>query len=111
MNAPLSKQQLAATAARAEASAAGYRRAIEVMRAEHLPMSVELLEAQADLDALDAADGSPVAYVMACAQCEGPLGWITCPTGGWWSHREHPADGHDAEPIPAAALNEAGEGR
>lgn len=50
--------------------------------------------------------GSPVAYVMACAQCEGLLGWVDCPTGGWWAHREHPADGHEAEPIPAAALNE-----
>ncbi|OLT97693.1 hypothetical protein BKG60_04820 [Mycobacterium syngnathidarum] len=23
--------------------------------------------------------------------------WISCPTGGWWSHREHPDDNHDAE--------------
>ncbi len=23
--------------------------------------------------------------------------WNSCPTGGWWSHREHPEDGHDAD--------------
>lgn len=45
------EQQLAA------AKADGYQRAIEVMRAERLPMSVGLLEAQAELDALDAAVG------------------------------------------------------
>jgi len=22
--------------------------------------------------------------------------WISCPTGGWWSHRIHPEDNHDA---------------
>jgi hypothetical protein len=100
--------ELEAQAATARAN--GYQRAIEVMRAEHLPMSVGLLEAQRDLDALDAKDGGlPTAYVMACAQCDGLLGWIACPTGGWWSHREHPADDHDAEPVPVVALNEGGE--
>ncbi|MBO0676742.1 hypothetical protein JRC04_04620 [Mycolicibacterium sp. S2-37] len=23
--------------------------------------------------------------------------WISCPTGGWWSHRVHPDDHHDAD--------------
>ena len=23
--------------------------------------------------------------------------WISCPTGGWWSHREHPDDNHDED--------------
>jgi hypothetical protein len=23
--------------------------------------------------------------------------WIPCPTGGWWSHQEHPDDNHGAE--------------
>jgi hypothetical protein len=23
--------------------------------------------------------------------------WVSCPTGGWWSHRTHPDDDHDAE--------------
>lgn len=42
---------------------------------------------------------------MACANCCGPIDWINCPTGGWWAHRQHPADGHDASPIPAASLD------
>lgn len=46
---------------------AGYAAAIEVMRQEKLPMSVGLLEAQRELDALDAADeteGAPVPFVL-----------------------------------------------
>ncbi|AWT42598.1 MULTISPECIES: hypothetical protein [Streptomyces] len=39
---------------------------------------------------------------MVCALCETPVAWIDCPTGGWWAHDEHPADGHDASPKPAA---------
>jgi hypothetical protein len=23
--------------------------------------------------------------------------WTSCLTGGWWSHRDHPKDGHDAD--------------
>ncbi len=39
-----------------------------------------------------------------CSVCNGPAGWVNCPTGGWWSHRAailgaHPADDHDAEPV------------
>jgi hypothetical protein len=22
--------------------------------------------------------------------------WVSCPTGGWWSHRVHPDDHHEA---------------
>lgn len=33
-----------------------------------------------------------------CVTCGGLIGWIACPTGGWWAHRQHPADGHDARP-------------
>ncbi|MEU6674797.1 hypothetical protein [Streptomyces sp. NPDC046925] len=33
-----------------------------------------------------------------CERCGGPIDWIDCPTGGWWAHRLHPADHHDAEP-------------
>lgn len=33
----------------------------------------------------------------ACRRCGGPAEWIDCPTGGWWAHDVHPADGHDAE--------------
>lgn len=39
---------------------------------------------------------------MQCATCETPVGWIDCPTGGWWAHATHPADGHDAQPMPAS---------
>jgi hypothetical protein len=39
---------------------------------------------------------------MVCALCETPVGWIDCPTGGWWAHDTHPTDGHDASPMPAA---------
>jgi hypothetical protein len=38
------------------ARAGGFKRAIDVMRAEGLPMSVGLLEAQAELDTIDAGD-------------------------------------------------------
>lgn len=31
-----------------------------------------------------------------CTACGQPCGWIDCPTGGWWAHQIHPADGHDA---------------
>jgi DNA-binding CsgD family transcriptional regulator len=31
-----------------------------------------------------------------CTTCGQPCGWIDCPTGGWWAHASHPADGHDA---------------
>ena len=39
---------------------------------------------------------------MACINCETPVGWVDCPTGGWWAHETHPADEHDADPRPAA---------
>jgi hypothetical protein len=32
-----------------------------------------------------------------CAACGGAIRYIDCPTGGWWAHETHPADGHDAE--------------
>ncbi|MCJ0875607.1 hypothetical protein [Streptomyces sp. AP-93] len=34
-----------------------------------------------------------------CRTCRTMIQWIACPTGGWWAHAEHPADGHDAEPA------------
>lgn len=42
---------------------------------------------------------SPV--TMICGDCDGLVDWITCPTGGWWAHRVHPEDNHDASPVPA----------
>lgn len=35
-----------------------------------------------------------------CRTCVTPIGYINCPTGGWWAHEKHPADNHDA--VPAA---------
>ena len=34
----------------------------------------------------------------ACRTCVTPINFIDCPTGGWWAHEKHPADGHDAVP-------------
>jgi hypothetical protein len=39
---------------------------------------------------------------MVCGICDTPVGWVNCPTGGWWAHEQHPADGHDASPQPTA---------
>lgn len=36
--------------------------------------------------------------LQSCRVCDGALWWRSCPTGGWWVHGEHPADGHDALP-------------
>ncbi|MFF6940428.1 hypothetical protein [Streptomyces lavendulae] len=38
-------------------------------------------------------------YPSTCQHCGTPATWIDCPTGGWWAHDDHPADGHDAEPA------------
>ena len=38
-------------------------------------------------------------YLADCQQCGGQIGWIDCPTGGWWAHNQHPADNHDAQPT------------
>lgn len=32
-----------------------------------------------------------------CAVCGESIIYITSPYGPWWSHEEHPTDGHDAE--------------
>ncbi|MFD6400751.1 hypothetical protein [Nocardia sp. NPDC060249] len=34
--------------------------------------------------------------VSTCTVCAAAIAWWECPTGGWWSHDEHPADHHDA---------------
>ncbi|MFJ7269374.1 hypothetical protein ACIQV3_22480 [Streptomyces sp. NPDC099050] len=36
---------------------------------------------------------------ITCHHCQGRAEWIDCPTGGWWAHHTHPADGHDATPA------------
>ncbi|MFB7359693.1 hypothetical protein [Streptomyces gardneri] len=44
--------------------------------------------------------------VMVCTNCETPVHWIDCPTGSWWAHETHPANGHDADPRPARAVKD-----
>lgn len=31
-----------------------------------------------------------------CAACGELMDYVDCPTGGWWAHRVHPSDEHDA---------------
>jgi hypothetical protein len=51
-------------------------------------------------------------HTATCAVCSGVIGWIDCPTGGWWAHEQHPADDHDARldtaevTLPAALLDD-----
>lgn len=33
-----------------------------------------------------------------CGSCAERIGWIECPTGGWWAHFGHPLSEHDAFP-------------
>ncbi|WP_280430010.1 hypothetical protein [Nocardia brasiliensis] len=40
--------------------------------------------------------GTPLDIWTQCEDCGGRIDWIACPTGGWWAHADHPADGHDA---------------
>lgn len=44
----------------------------------------------------------PAEALMVCIDCETPVGWVDCPTGGWWAHDTHPEDDHDAAPKPVA---------
>ena len=43
----------------------------------------------------DINPGDP-AFIDDCVTCGGRIGWVDCPTGGWWSHKVHPTDNHDA---------------
>lgn len=40
-----------------------------------------------------------------CFACKGVVGWIDSPTGGWWAHEQHPADGHDAGPAYSGCMS------
>ncbi len=53
------------------------------------------------MTAQDDEMGTPRAL---CMTCESFIGWVDCPTGGWWAHEVHPLDGHDAVrmPVPPA---------
>lgn len=41
-----------------------------------------------------------------CAVCQQTCEYIDCPTGGWWAHLTHPADGHDADPWARQDAND-----
>jgi hypothetical protein len=59
---------------------------------------------------LDTVRRLRAAQPMVCINCETSVGWVDCPTGGWWAHETHPEDGHDADPRPAVpAAVETGE--
>lgn len=58
--------------------------------------ALDLITSAAEVDKLRATPP------MVCINCDTPVGWVDCPTGGWWAHETHPADGHDADPRPAA---------
>ncbi|WP_203236553.1 hypothetical protein [Nocardia panacis] len=40
--------------------------------------------------------GTPLQWHEQCENCGASITWIACPTGGWWTHDNHPADNHDA---------------
>lgn len=40
-------------------------------------------------------------FWLSCFVCGGRVGYIDCPTGGWWAHEVHPEDEHDAVPSVA----------
>lgn len=41
-----------------------------------------------------------------CEVCNGRIYWWECPTGGWWTHFNHPADEHDGQaPAPTPGLD------
>ncbi|MPY47094.1 hypothetical protein [Streptomyces acidicola] len=42
-----------------------------------------------------------------CRTCVTPIAYVDCPTGGWWAHDTHPADGHDAVLAVGYALGRA----
>lgn len=36
-----------------------------------------------------------------CKACGGICRWVSCPTGGWWAHLEHPTDDHAVDSVSA----------
>jgi hypothetical protein len=39
----------------------------------------------------------PDVKTSVCTVCSTDIFWQDAPTGGWWIHREHPDDDHDAK--------------
>ncbi len=79
-----------------------------IFRSEWRPAGspVQKDEAHTDLDGL-------IRQGLKCAVCHGSIDYVDAPTGGWWAHRTHPKDGHDAvsllwgtDPVPWAHREE-----
>lgn len=62
----------------------------EIAYARALGKSVTFTHPEVDPD---------IASTSKCLHCTGAIGWIDCPTGGWWAHTQHPDDNHDAQPT------------
>lgn len=43
------------------------------------------------------SDSTEQQLTATCTVCGQQATWTDCPTGGWWTHDAHPADGHDAQ--------------
>lgn len=78
------------SAARPITDPAGFARAV---LAQSLPDYGELYTAA---KGLLGAVGQLHADAHHCERCTERCHWVDCPTGGWWSHEQHPGDGHDA---------------
>lgn len=57
---------------------------------------IELTEA--DITARELAPDRATRFTE-CRACGQPAEWLDSPSGGWWAHLHHPADGHDVDPI------------
>jgi NAD-dependent SIR2 family protein deacetylase len=55
----------------------------------------------------DTTTGAQV-HTADCIHCGALIDWIECPTGSWWAHRIHPADGHDAHPANCPRCKDSG---
>lgn len=49
-----------------------------------------------DLDSIP----QPYIPIEICVVCTGEMYWQDCPTGGWYIHKVHPDDNHDARLYP-----------
>lgn len=47
----------------------------------------------------------PSNFPWRCRVCNQRVGWVDCPTGGWYIHEEHPEDDHDAVGPPIKGFN------
>lgn len=59
----------------------------------------EVKRLQGQLDGLNDEDFGLVKTYRSTCSCGASVQWQSCPTGGWWRHDEHPADGHKATAL------------